>query len=204
MANQFNFEATKQLLNDSGTYYIICTDNEGNYSYINNRYAKSFSHIHHDFVGQPYYITMHPEDTKVCEEVGGKCYQYPGQLFPATIRKKNGSGGYVITQWEFTLMTENDVPKGIFCLGYDITEYEQIKNRFFIVNQDLEDKKEILGAIAYEQSHVVRAPLANVLGLITMLKNFDLEPEAAAILNLLQESSQKLDDIVKSIVNKTS
>ena len=193
----------KQLLNDSGTYYIICTDLTGNYSYINNRYANSFKHIHHNFVGQPYYITMHPDDTKVCEEVGGKCFEYPGELFPATIRKMNGRGGYVVTQWEFTLMTENGVPTGVFCLGYDITEYEQVKDRFFIVNKDLEDKKEILGAIAYEQSHIVRAPLANILGLIDILKTYKLEPEVAVVLNMLLESSTKLDEVVNRIVTKT-
>lgn len=66
-----NFEPTKKLLHDSNFYYIICTDNEGKYSYINNHYANSFNYIHQNFVGQPFYITMHTDDIKVCEEVGG-------------------------------------------------------------------------------------------------------------------------------------
>jgi len=59
-----------------------------------------------------------------------------------------------------------------------------------------------LGAIAYEQSHIVRAPLANILGLINVLKNYNLDPEAEVIVNMLQESTSLMDEIIKSIVKK--
>lgn len=200
----FNFHFTKELLHDSNFYYIICTDNEGNYSYINNRYAKSFRHINSNFVGQPYHITMHPDDTRICEEVGGKCYAKPGKLFPATIRKHNGQGGYIVTQWEFILMEENGAPTGIFCLGYDITEFESAKNKMEGINKDLATKNELLDAIAFEQSHIVRAPLANIKGLVGILKNMDMDSNASAIIAMLDESSNLLDDVVKSIVKKTN
>ena len=58
------FNSTKQLLHDSNFFYMISTDLEGNYSYINTHYASSFGFITPNFVGQPYFITMHPEDTK--------------------------------------------------------------------------------------------------------------------------------------------
>ncbi|RYY37203.1 MAG: PAS domain S-box protein [Sphingobacteriaceae bacterium] len=198
----FNFEQTKNLLHDSNFYYIICTDTTGNYSYINNRYAKSFKYIHENFLGQPFHITMHPDDLKVCEEVGGKCYAEPGKLFPATIRKHNGQGGYVVTQWEFTLMVEDDTPQGIFCLGYDITEYESAKNEVKIINKDLENKQVLLETIAYEQSHIVRAPLANIMGLVSILKKLTLNTSEAAICSMLEESSNRLDEAIKNIITK--
>jgi hypothetical protein len=201
--NSFNFQSTKELLHDSNYYYIICTDNTGNYSYINNHYANSFRHIHIDLVGQPYYITMHPDDTKVCEEVGGKCYAHPGKLFPATIRKHDGKGGYVITQWEFILMEEDGIPSGIFCLGYDITEYETVKVEVKTIHKDLNEKKERLGEIAFEQSHIVRAPLASIIGLVALLREFDLGDKATEILDMLVVSTNRLDNVIKDIVNKT-
>jgi hypothetical protein len=201
--NSFNFQSTKELLHDSNYYYIICTDNTGNYSYINNHYANSFKHVHINLVGQPYYITMHPDDTKVCEEVGGKCYEHPGKLFPATIRKHDGKGGYVITQWEFTLMEEGGIPSGIFCLGYDITEYETVKVEVKTIYEDLNDKKERLGEIAFEQSHIVRAPLASIIGLVSLLKELGLGDKATEILDMLAVSANRLDNVIKGIVNKT-
>jgi len=202
MNSTINIEATKKLLHDSNFYYMICTDVVGNYSYINNHYANAFSYIHPNFVGQPYYITMHPDDTKICEEVGGKCFEFPGQLFPATIRKHNGDGGYIVTQWEYTLIIENGEPQGVFCIGFDITEFESAKKQVRNVKKALSVKNEILEAIAFEQSHIVRAPLANIIGLVSILKNLDLGANADAVVKMLEESSNKLDGVIQNIVRR--
>jgi PAS domain S-box-containing protein len=202
MSNLCKFEAMKELLACSDTYYLICVDNDGNYSYVNDRYAKKFGHLQDSFVNQPYDITIHPDDIRVFEELSAKCYASPGKLFPAAIRIANGNGGFIITQWEITLMTENGAPTGVFCLGHDAAEYEQVKDKYFLINNDEETKKEIVDAIAYEQSHIARAPLANILGLINVLKNYHFDPEAEVIINMLQQSSTLLDDVIRSIAKK--
>jgi hypothetical protein len=202
MDNILHLNATRELLHDSDFYYIICTGMDGNYSYINNRYARSFSFINSNFVGQPYHITMHPDDTRTCEEVGGKCFANPGKLFPATLRKHNGAGGYIITQWEFVLMEENGQPTGIFCIGFDITEFVEVKKKVNTIRKVLDNKNSLLEAIAFEQSHIVRAPLANILGLVGILKNMDMGVNAATVIKMLDESSQQLDNAIKNIVKK--
>lgn len=202
MLSDYNFESTKHLLHNSNFYYIICTDIHGKYSYINNRYANSFKHVTADLIGKPFIITMHPDDTKACEEAGTRCYSHPGQLFPVTIRKHNGEGGYIITQWEFTLIVEQGEPQGIFCLGYDITEIEIIKKEVVSINEDLHTKNNRLGEIAYEQSHLVRAPLSNIMGLVTVLKNLDMDANTSTILSLMEESCQQLDAVIRDISNK--
>ena len=147
---------------------------------------------------------MHPDDTRICEEVGGKCYANPGKLFPATLRKLNGQGGYIVTQWEFILMVKDNEPQGIFCLGYDITEFMSVKNEVQHVSKDLENKNELLDSIAFEQSHIVRAPLANILGLVHILKGLELGANASTVVKLIEESSLRLDSVIKNIVAKTN
>ena len=202
MSNLCKFEAMKELLADSEIYYLICIDNDGNYSYVNRHYAQQFGHVQESFLHQPYDITIHPDDMRTFDEISGKCYASPGKLFPAAIRIANGEGRFMITQWEITLMTENGAPTGVFCIGHDAAEYEQVKDKYFLINNDEDAKKEIVGAIAYEQSHIARAPLANILGLINVLKNYHFDPEAEVILNMLQQSTALLDDVVKSIAKK--
>ena len=90
-----HFNETRDLLNNSVLFYIIATSMDGNYSYVNGNYANEFSHINSNFVGLPYHITMHPDDMNTCMEVSLKCFQNPGKLFPATIRKHDGNGGYI-------------------------------------------------------------------------------------------------------------
>ncbi len=184
------FDGTIALLDNSLIYYIICTDTDGNYSYINRNYARTFHYIDDNFVGKPYYITMHPDDRKTCEETSYKCMQHPDSTFPATIRKHNGSGGYIITQWEYKAMFNDEgVFTGMFCLGFDITE--------------LDKKKDTLKQIAFEQSHLVRAPLSNILGLINILHKMEMDESLKTMIDMLQESSRKLDAVIRQIVNKT-
>lgn len=184
------FESTIRLLENSLIYYIICTDTEGNYSYINRNYARTFHYINENFVGEPYYITMHPDDRKTCEEVSHKCIQNPGSTFPATIRKHDGSGGYIITQWEYKAMFDSEHNfAGMFCLGFDITE--------------LDKKKDILKEIAFQQSHLVRAPLSNILGIINILHKMEMDESLKGMIDMLHESSRKLDGVIRQIVDKT-
>ena len=58
------FKQTIELLQNLNFYYIITTNMAGKYSYVNNRYAKSYSFISESIIGMPYEITMHPEIQK--------------------------------------------------------------------------------------------------------------------------------------------
>lgn len=183
---------------------------EGNYTYVNENYVKTFSKIHGEMLGRPYQITMHPDDTRICEEVAAKCFNNPDKLFPATIRKHDGHGGYVITQWEYKAMFFDDgTPEGIFCLGYDITKFVQERNQLAISLKDLEEaqyvleKKElVLNQIMFEQSHIIRRPVANILGLIHVLKKMELDHNLQNIIDMLYTSTEELDEVIKGIVTK--
>ena len=204
MNSPFDFELMKKYFHHSKLFYVICTDTEGNYSYINERYKNAFSHVSADILNGPYHITMHPDDVRVCEEVGAKCYTDPQGSFPATIRKHNGSGGYVVTEWEFRLMVTHEKIEGIFCIGTDVTELISTKNEVGLISDELNIKNQKLNEIAFEQSHLVRAPLSNILGLVKILKNLDFGVNHSNVVNMIDESSKRLDEVIKNTVQKVS
>lgn len=82
-------------------------------------------------------------------------------------------------------------------LSNDITEQlEYIKT--------IEQQNEKLKDIAWMQSHVVRAPLSRILGIISILQNDPLQVDQLQLwLEHLQTSTNELDLIVRDIVNKT-
>lgn len=69
---------------------------------------------------------------------------------------------------------------------------------------ETQHQNKLLQEIAWEQCHVVRAPLARLKGL---LQYFELEkPEAckqAVIFEKIKSSAEELDEIVKGIINRT-
>jgi len=198
-----HFEETKELLYDSTFYYIIQTNMEGRYVYINGHYRRTFGPIHGPIIGEPYDITIHADDQKVCEEVAGKCFANPDKVYPATIQKHDGKGGYVITQWEYkALFNERGEPAGVFCLGYDVTDYmthfELLKD-----TQNLLARRDgLLREIAYTQSHVIRKPLANIMGLASVLSKMDMDQNMHNICSMLLESCNQLDEVIKATAAK--
>lgn len=61
-------------------------------------------------------------------------------------------------------------------------------------------KDETLKKVASDQSHLVRAPLANVLGLIALLEQTEMTGESKELLSMLKESANQLDTVIRNIV----
>ncbi len=184
------FLPTIRLFENSLFYYIICTGLDGNYSYVNRNYARSFQYVADTLVGKPYHITMHPDDIKVCEETSARCIAHPGSSFPATIRKHDGKGGYIITQWEFIAgFNEANELEGIFCMGHDVTE--------------LGRKNDQLKTIAFQQSHVVRKPLANILGIAYIVSKMETDAGITNLMDMMIQNAEELDAVIKEIVENT-
>ena len=187
------------MLDQSNFFYIIATGMDGNYSYVNSHYSKAFP-FHGDLVGQPYHVTMHQDDTITCAEVAAKCFENPDKLYPATIRKIDGKGGYVFTQWEYKAMfTPEGLPAGIFCLGYDITTYELEKQLRRQRESEIGDNKRILNEIAFQHSHLIRAPLSNIVGLALVLTQSEADHNITTLSQLILDSATKLDDVIRDI-----
>lgn len=68
----------------------------------------------------------------------------------------------------------------------------------------IEDQNKQLREIAWLQSHMVRAPLARILGLIDLLVSDDAGTAAKDALPMLKKSADDLDKIVREVVGKTN
>ncbi|CAN1526227.1 PAS domain [Flavobacteriaceae bacterium] len=107
--------------------------------------------------------------------------------------KKNGEIIYVEKQSN-TLPFQNTI--GRIILANDVTE----RNAYV---EAIEKQNEKLKEIAWIQSHVVRAPLSRMMGLIDIIKNYEIDDiENKKLLNYLLASAEELDIIIKDISKK--
>ena len=82
-------------------------------------------------------------------------------------------------------------------IGRDVTE----KRRYV---SEIEARNQKLQEIAFMQSHVIRAPLARVMGLVDLLRNYsNSEQEIVEFLEHMAASAKELDDIIRTISSKT-
>jgi sigma-B regulation protein RsbU (phosphoserine phosphatase) len=75
-----------------------------------------------------------------------------------------------------------------------LKEKDQIKVENAIKTQALAD-------IAFEQAHLIRAPLANILGLIHLLEESKETDPDSSIIVMLKESALKLDGVIRKIID---
>lgn len=198
------FKQTRLLLEHSNYFYLISVDMSGRYRYVNANYAKQFKFLTTDLVGKSYDITMHAEDCKICEEASILCFENPGQLIPATIRKHDGQGGYICTQWEFrAMLNKNQEPSGVFCIGYDITELVAERIASQKISEQVLIHSTLLEDIVFQQTHTVRAPLTNLIALTRILQKSHSDINLRSnVAGMILETAKKLDDIIFDIVQK--
>ncbi|RFN58181.1 PAS domain S-box protein [Marixanthomonas ophiurae] len=69
----------------------------------------------------------------------------------------------------------------------------------------IENKNKRLKQIAWDQSHLVRAPLSRLMGIIDLIKNGALEiSEKEELLSDILESAKEMDSTIKEISDKTN
>ncbi|MBS1505449.1 MAG: transporter substrate-binding domain-containing protein [Bacteroidetes bacterium] len=67
--------------------------------------------------------------------------------------------------------------------------------------RELENKNKALEEYAFITAHKLRAPLASILGLVSLVNRVKLPPEDMILINHLNDSAKKLDDVVHSVMN---
>jgi PAS domain S-box-containing protein len=85
---------------------------------------------------------------------------------------------------------------GVSCISRDITEQQQHLDK-------IEKQNEQLRRIAWIQSHELRRPVANILGLIPCFNIQGMTAENAEVLRHLEVSALQLDEIIRRITVST-
>lgn len=290
---------------------------KGKYTYVNDFFKQSFSHLSENFIGKDFTYFVHPEDVELCE-AAANCLIDRSKVVTATIRNPDAEGNYFHSHWNF--FAENKKPDGtceVGCVGFDISTLVQqsgehklivqkldavlnsthesfylldanmkvlsfsqgavnVAKKFFdfdmhegfdfrrqllpgtvddfvnqfnnalagkksftenklifptgkeiwfrlsvapayneaneifgvtlsYVNIDVLKKSEMqLKEIAWQQSHNVRKPLSNIMGLVALMKDERNYGKLQELLEMLQTSALELDDRIKDIVSRTS
>jgi signal transduction histidine kinase len=198
------FQQVNDFLANSNFFYTIAIGMDSRYSFVSSNYNRNFDQSNGSLLSKHFSITLHPEDVSICAEVGRKCFEQAGQLFPATLRKHDGMGGYVVTQWEMkAFFSENGDPAGIFCIGYNITEYIDTRSRLADATSVIAEKDDQLNEIGFMQSHVIRKPLANIMGLASILEHMEMDSNQRNINEMMISSAKELDMVIRQITIKT-
>lgn len=187
-----------ELYIDAVESLIVVIDQQGNIRLINQYGCKITGYTKEELIGVNWYDTFssaanQKEHKESFEKimVGDAVYM---DYYERTIVEKNGNER--IIAWRNTLLRDQHGQiQGVLAAGNDITDKKRAE-------QKLKDQNQQLKNIAWTQSHKVRKPLANIIGLLSLFETSKMNEYQLHVHQCLQQSSKELDNIIKDIVYK--
>jgi PAS domain S-box-containing protein len=143
---------------------------------------------------------IHPEDRdQVLDDLNTTIEDPTKQYFIAQFRFLKANRDIAFVQHKGVFIRDS---KGVAIRAYaamvDLTESLERMNQIELQDKALKD-------ISWTQSHVVRAPLANLLGFIYLLEeNIETGLSDKEIIDHIGASAKRLDEIIRDIVSKTN
>jgi PAS domain S-box-containing protein len=124
MQNLAISEARHRGIVNSQSSYLIRTDLEGNYSYVNGSFLRDFDWMFPDgdILGKNSMASIMPYHHEIVFETVTKCLSAPNEVFQVEIDKPEKNGGVRTTLWDFVCLIGPDgAPQEIQCAGIDIS-----------------------------------------------------------------------------------
>jgi nitrogen-specific signal transduction histidine kinase len=172
------------LLENSLNIFYLKISEDGEIQYANELFNSYASHIQPTTLS---HIIYDSEDMELAKKAMSKAVRsspFPSS-FQCRLTQKNGAKRWCT--WE---------------VAYGNNQYHLFGIQLFdvvsITAHEYEEQQRLLEKVVWIQSHKVRKPLANILGL-TYLLDKQVDGEEKDIINMLKQSAQELDDVVKEI-----
>jgi hypothetical protein len=177
---------TSILLENSISIFYLKVAEDGAIDYANELFKSYASHIQPTNISHFIYDV---DDMKLAKSAMAKAVKsspFPTS-FQCKITQKNGAKRWC--SWE---------------VAYGNNQYHLFGIQLFdvisITAHEYEEQQRLLEKIVWIQSHKVRKPLANIIGLVAMIgKDPSSYSEEAQVLEMLKKSSEELDEVIREI-----
>ena len=146
--------------------------------------------------GDFYKNIVHPDDFgKVQQTIDKITRSNSGDVFEMTVRLRKRDGEYV---WVYSrqMIYERNHKNNICTI---IREVEDV-TKLIELQDELEEKVEQLKLVSYKNSHLLRSPVASIIGLVDLIEEHGVTGDHnKQILHFLKETISKLDEVIHEI-----
>ncbi|MEB2783955.1 PAS domain-containing protein [Algoriphagus persicinus] len=189
-----------ELLFTNPNLGILKIDKNGYFTYTSPNILEIIGYTVDEIIGKNI-IDLTPQEFVVQDrEKFEKIAEYgskKGFIINKYLQDKQGNT-IIVKLYGITLKNKEDEVIGYLAAFQNITDQETFL-------KSLEAKNRQLRELATDQSHLVRAPLARILGIIELMQGVDLESsEKVELITHLKTSGEELDEALKDISHKMS
>jgi PAS domain S-box-containing protein len=183
---------------EQSTSSIMITDVNGIFEYVNPAFCKTTGYSVDELKGfKSNILKSGYTDEEVYSTLWKKISNKESWAGEFCNRRKDGDL-YWVNAYISPVVNAAGIITNYIGVEEDITQQRETLST-------LESKNRRLAQIAWEQSHLVRAPLARIMGLVNLFKNdFITDEDRVTFLNYLQLSAEELDKVIKAVAIKTN
>ncbi len=183
---------------ENSTDVILTIDDNSIITYISPNAKNVFGFDYTEIRGVSLLEFSHPDEKEMVSNDIAEAFNDENGLLKATTRIRHKDGHYLWIQSEGTVRITPEGKKYGIIVSRDIDKERRSELQIREQNRKLKD-------IAFIQSHILRRPLANILGLLAINTLSDnLPAESSRLLNLIKTEAENMDDIVYKIVEKST
>jgi PAS domain S-box-containing protein len=148
---------------------------------------------------ETYEMLIHPDDRKKVEKILRKALDNKSPYeVQHRYMAKNGEVQHVLVRGAF--ISKNKQPYRLYGTALNITKIIRSEQELLKINAELERQNKNLEQFSYILSHNLRAPVANFLGLMSLMeKSYNDTEQIKVIMQKLHKVSVNLDETIKDI-----
>jgi PAS domain S-box-containing protein len=163
---------------------------------VNTAAVRHYGYTLHEFLSMTIRDIRPAEENAKLDDAIASLQTQPSRTHPGVFKHLKKNGELILVDIQSNRIQFNG-KDAILVLANDITT--QLK-----YTAAIEQQNKRLQDIAWIQSHVVRAPLARIMGLIELFKHYkSADMDKRNLLDNILTSANELDGIVRDISNKT-
>ncbi|MBX2931209.1 MAG: PAS domain-containing sensor histidine kinase [Chitinophagaceae bacterium] len=161
-------------------------------------------------IGRNIFNYIHPNDKGVIlNQFNEMVQQNTNQTFFGPFRFLNAAGQYRWIETVATNLSEDPAINGIIINSRDVTERKKLNDKQKALTGELIKKNEDLQQFSFITSHNLRAPVANLIGLLNLFNKQDYnDPFNETLLEKFEEAtnqlSNTLNDLIEVLVLKSN
>lgn len=189
-------EEKHRALTENISDAIILINESGQIIYQSAAVGRIGGYEQDEVKGKTIFDFIHPEDVQRCLDFFKLSFAQPGVPMQDQYRSRHKNGDYIWIEGTITNLLNNESVQAFIINYHDVTQRLQ-----YLKNIEEQNKK--LLEIAWIQSHIVRAPLARMMGLVSIMKDIEAENEEfKQWAEYFFTTADELDEIIHDINGK--
>lgn len=187
---------------DSNSLAVVYTNYDKKMVKINESFTKIFGYTEEDMQHIDENDMLLPSYRKLNKEISEDFASGLKRYVSVEKEYKIKSGKKIVAQTASSALYD-DAGKhyGNVTIIEDITERKTAERQIRKQNEELIKINQELDQFVYSAAHDLRAPIANVMGLVKLIRLEEISEMASHYIDLQEKSLAKLDEFIKSIVD---